>query len=118
MKCIAETHGFMYFHQSSRDAYFGQVCKTDISLVNATSLIINETDCSWSLKVFGKDILKTCTLLKHLPDCLNHNSADLMFSTVRNAQICKGNPDFPDLITRWNYQNQNIFSHPQRKILV
>ena len=99
IKNIAVKYGFYYFGQLSTAFLniFGSISERNGSLVNTLTVGVHG-DGSWYLKVFSKDLPVKCIIASNLPNQMNANTADLIFSTLTKAKICEGNCDFIDLI--------------------
>ena len=52
----------------------------------------------WRLIVLNREVPLSNNIIKSLPDHLNPQSADIIFSTISCINICKGNNDFYYLI--------------------
>ena len=101
---IAKKHGFS-MSQEGKFKQFVLLENSNASIVSTKTITLLEGGY-WEFKV------NHLNLHQHpfaLPDILNVNTGDFIFSVINKANICCGNPDFKDLVT-WKIHPENFQS--------
>ena len=101
---IAKKHCFS-MSQEGKFKQFVLLENSNASIVSTKTITLLEGGY-WEFKV------NHLNLHQHpfaLPDILNVNTGDFIFSVINKANICCGNPDFKDLVT-WKIHPENFQS--------
>ena len=96
LKVIASKHGLDCYNKNNKNYFV-------IVEINCYHQVVNKTlslgsNGMWRLIVLNCEKPLSNNITKSLPDHLNLQSADIIFSTILCINICKGNNDFYYLI--------------------
>ena len=96
LKAITSKHGFDCYNENNKNYYVIVDINCYHQVVNKTLSL--ESNGMWRLIVLNREVPLSNNIIKSLPDHLNLQSADIIFSTISCINICKGNHDFYYLI--------------------
>ena len=96
LKAIASKHGFDCYNENNKNYFVIVEINCYHQVVNKTLSL--ESNGMWELIILNCEVPLSNNIIKSLPDHINLQSADIIFSTISCINICKGNNDFYYLI--------------------
>ena len=99
IKQVAISHEFDIIKENSEGTIFS-CCEEikDYIFINKSVKVFE--DFSWRIFCYGRKVPSYSKVILSLPNIINRNNIEEVFTTLQSAKICFGNDDFPDLIKK------------------
>ena len=90
-------YGFLTNHINGIHYSISELFKSEVKI---TKTVHCQRDSKWMFTLFGKIIQPKPECLADLPECINDETSETIFSRVSKTKFCVGNSEFPSLVKK------------------